>query len=76
MTFKSIFGQITNLSLNLVNFWVPRFHVSHLTHETFKLCLQNTRNMSKTAKVYFGVLQKRLRENKIMNNYNINESKL
>ena len=47
MTFKSFFGQFTILSLNLVNFLVPRFHVSHLTHETFKLCLQNTLNMSK-----------------------------
>ena len=57
MTFKSLFGQFTNLSLNLVNFLVPRFHVSHLTHETFKLCLQNTLNMSKTTRVYFGALQ-------------------
>ena len=57
MTFKSLFGQITNLSLNLVNFGVHRFHVSHLTHETFKLCLQNTLNMSKTTRVYFGMLQ-------------------
>ena len=32
-------------------------HVSHLNHETFKLCLQNTLNMSKTTRVYFGVLQ-------------------
>ena len=46
-----------NLSLNLINFGVPRFHVSHLTHETFKLCLKNTLNMSKTTRVYFGMLQ-------------------
>ena len=57
MTFKPLFGQITILSLILVNFWVSRFHVSHLTHETFKLCLQNTLNMSKTSRVYFGMLQ-------------------
>ena len=56
MTFKSLFGQITILSLSLVNFRVSRFHVSHLTHEIFKLRLQNTLNMSKTARVYFGVL--------------------
>ena len=56
MTFKALFGQITILSLNLVNFRVLRFHVLHLTHETFKLCLQNTLNMSKTARVYFGAL--------------------
>ena len=57
MTFKSLFGQFTIFSLNLVNFRVPRFHVSHLTHETFKLFLQNTLNMSKTTRVYFGALQ-------------------
>ena len=57
MTSMPLFGKITILSLSLVNFRVSRFHVSHLTHETFKLCLQNTRNMSKTARVYFGVLQ-------------------
>ena len=57
MTFKSLFGQITILSLCLVNFRVSRFHVSHLTHETFKLCLQNTLNMSKATRVYFGALQ-------------------
>ena len=57
MTFKSLFGQITLLSLNLVNFRVSHFHVSHLTHETFKLRLQNTLNMSKTARESFGVLQ-------------------
>ena len=33
------------------------FHVSHLNHETFKLCLQNTLNISKTTRVYFRVLQ-------------------
>ena len=32
------------------------FHVSYLNHDTFKLCLQNTLNMSKNTKVYFGVL--------------------
>ena len=56
MTFKPLFGQITLLSLCLENFRVSRFHVSHLTHETFKLCLQNTLNMSKTTRVYFGML--------------------
>ena len=56
MTSMPLFGKITILSLNLVNFWVSCFHVSHLTHETFKLRLQNTLNMSKTARVYFGML--------------------
>ena len=57
MTFKPLFGQITILSLSFVTFRVSHFPVSHLTHETVKLCLQNTLNMSKTSRVYFGVLQ-------------------
>ena len=57
MTFKSLVGQFTILSLSFVTFRVSRFHVSYLTHETFKLGLQNTLNMSKTARVYFRVLQ-------------------
>ena len=44
------------MSLSFVTFRVSRFHVSHLTHETFKLSLQNTLNMLKTTRVYFGVL--------------------
>ena len=35
------------------------FHFSHLIYEKFNLCLQNTINMLKTARVYFGVLQER-----------------
>ena len=57
MSFRPLFGQITILSLSFVTFRVSRFHVSHLTYETFKLGLQNTLNISKTARVYFGVLQ-------------------
>ena len=45
------------MSLSFVTFRVSRSRVSHLTHETVKLCLQNALNMSKTTKVYFGVLQ-------------------
>ena len=56
LTFRPLFGQITILSLSFVTFRVSHFHVSYLTHETFKLRLQNTLNMSKTARVYFGVL--------------------
>ena len=55
-TFKPLFGSITKLSLSFVTFRVSRFPVSHLTHETVKLGLQNTLNMSKTTRVYFGVL--------------------
>ena len=64
MTFKSLFGKFTILSLSFVTFRVSRFHVSHLTYETFKLGLQNTLNMSKMTRVYFGVLQKILRKYK------------
>ena len=59
MTFKSLFGQFTILSLSFVTFRVSRFPVSHLTHETVQLGLQNTLNMSKTTRVYFGVLHLR-----------------
>ena len=45
------------MSLSFVNFRVSRFSVSHLTHETVKLCLQNTLNMSKMTRVYFRALQ-------------------
>ena len=60
MTFKPHFWTITILSLILVTFRVSHFPVSHLTHKTVKLCLQNTLNMSKTTRVYFGVLHARL----------------
>ena len=56
ISFWPIFGQITILSLSFVTFRVSRFRVSHSTHETVKLCLQNTLNMSKMTRVYFGVL--------------------
>ena len=56
ITFMPPFGQITKLSLSFVTFRLSRFPVSHLTHETVKLGLQNTLNMSKTTRVYFGVL--------------------
>ena len=52
-----LFGQITILSLSFITFRVSHFPVSHLTHETVKLGLQNTLNMSKMTRVYFGVLQ-------------------
>ena len=56
MTFKPLFVPITKLSLHFVTFRASRFPVSHLTHETVKLCLQNTLYMSKMTRVYFGVL--------------------
>ena len=56
MTFKPLFGPITILPLSFVTFRVSHFPVLHLTHETVKLGLQNTLNMSKTTRVYFGVL--------------------
>ena len=36
---------------------VSPFSGLHLNYEKFKLCLQNTLNMLKTIRVYFGVLQ-------------------
>ena len=51
------FGQIIKLFLSFITFRVSHFPVSHLTYETVKLGLQNTLNMSKTTRVYFGVLQ-------------------
>ena len=57
MTFKPHFWTITILSLIFITFRVSHFPVSHLTYKTVKLGLQNTLNMSKTTRVYFGVLQ-------------------
>ena len=37
--------------------WFLNFHVLYLNYEKFNLCLQNTLNMLKTTRVYFGVLQ-------------------
>ena len=56
MTFKPHFWTITILSLIFITFRVSHFPVSHLTYKTVKLGLQNTLNMSKTTRVYFGVL--------------------
>ena len=57
MTFKPHFWTNYNFVLNSCTFRVSHFPVSHLTYETVKLGLQNTLNMSKTTRVYFGVLQ-------------------
>ena len=46
--------QVVNYHFTLsshINFRIYRFCVSHLTHETFKLCLRNTLNISKTARL-------------------------
>ena len=69
MTFIPLFGPITKLPLSFVTFRVSRFPVSHLTHETVKLGLQNTLNMSKTTRVYFGVLHIPLMEFSYNNGY-------
>ena len=76
MSFKPLFGQFTILYLSLVNFRVSRFHVSHLTRETFKLCLQNTLNMLKTTRVYFGVLQQLYDEFSNLLSYNKGEDSI
>ena len=57
MSLMPIFGQFTILSSTLVQFsGFSIFHFSHLIYENFNLCLQNTLNMLKTTRVYFGVL--------------------
>ena len=38
------------------------FYVSHLNYEKLNLCLPNTLNMLKTTRVYFEVLQLRVRK--------------
>ena len=51
------FLSIYNFVLMSCTFGFLNFHVSYLNYEKFNLCLQNTLNMSKTTRVYFGVLQ-------------------
>ena len=62
--------------LSFVTFRVSRFHISHLTHETFKLHLQNTLNMSKTTRVYFGVLHSQLVVKQIEDDYEAKGEKM
>ena len=50
-------SNLTNYNFTLAYFQVLKFHVLHLNYENFKLYLQNTLNMLKTTRVYFGVLQ-------------------
>ena len=54
MTFISFLPNYKFVLVSCKIFGFLNFHVSHLNYETFKLCLQNTLNMSKTTKVYFG----------------------
>ena len=56
MTFISFLPNYKFVIVSCKIFGFLNFHVSHLNHETFKLCLQNTLNMSKTTRVYFRVL--------------------
>ena len=56
MTFISFLPNYKFALVSSKLFEFLNFHVSHLNHETFKLCLQNTLNMSETTRVYFGVL--------------------
>ena len=48
------------MSLSFVTFRVSRFHISHLTHETFKLHLQNTLTCRKRLGYILGVLHELL----------------
>ena len=56
MTFKPAFDNLHFVLITYKIFGFLSFLISHLNHETFKLCLQNTLNMSKTTRVYFGAL--------------------
>ena len=57
MTYISSLPNYKFVLVSCKIFGFLNFHVSHLNHETFKLCLQNTLNMSKKTRVYFRVLQ-------------------
>ena len=60
ISFRPLFTNYNFVLKYCTIFGFLNFHVLHLNHETFKLCLQNTLNMSKTTRVYFGALQKQL----------------
>ena len=56
------------------------FHVSHLNYEKFNLCLQNTLNMLKTTRVYFGALHRmtaiKAKLDAVMNKMGNNEKRM
>ena len=60
MTFISFFPNLKIVLMSCKISGFLNFHVLHLNYETFKLCLQNTLNMSKTTRIYFGVLHNEL----------------
>ena len=66
MTFISFLPNYKFVLVSCKIFEFLNFHVSHLNYKTFKLCLQNTLNMSKMTRVYFGVLQKKEKKKKKM----------
>ena len=56
MTFRPLFTNYNFVLKYCTIFGFLNFHFLHLIYEKFNLCLQNTLNMSKTTKVYFGAL--------------------
>ena len=63
MTFISCFEKFHFYPYFLYKFRVCSFDVLNLNYEKFKLYLQNTLNMLKMIRLYFGVLQTSTREN-------------
>ena len=61
MTFKSLLTNYNFVLKFCTIFGFLNFHFSHIIYEKFNLYLQNTLNMLKTTRVYFGVLHERLR---------------
>ena len=57
MAFISFFLNYKFALVSCTNSEFSNFYVLHLNYEKFKLCLQNTLNMSKTIRVYLRVLQ-------------------
>ena len=60
MTSMPLLANYIFALISCTNYEFSNFQALHLNYEKFKLCLQNTLNMSKTTRVYFGVLQVQL----------------
>ena len=65
MTFRPLFTNYNFVLKYCTISGFLNFHFSYLIYEKFNLCLQNTLNMSKTTRVYFGVLQSPLFDNSL-----------
>ena len=58
MTFRPLFTNYNFVLKYCTISGFLNFHFSHLIYEKLNLCLQNTLNMSKMTRVYFGALHK------------------